>query len=85
MDQKQLLDFIDDVESRHFRTQYDTGANINAMIVWNMLRKFAGLDELTRDDLRQRYADEKGWTLEQMREDERRMNEYLQQQRRRDW
>ena len=77
MDQQQLLEFIADVESRHFRTQYDTGANINTMIVWNMLRKFAGLDELTRDDLRQRYADEKGWTLEQMIADEKALDELM--------
>lgn len=77
MDQQRLLDFITDVESRHFRTQYDTGANMNAMIIWNMVRKFAGLEELTRDDLRQRYADEKGWTLEQMIADEKALDELM--------
>lgn len=81
MDQQQLLNFINDVESRHFRTQYDTGANMNAMIIWNMVRKFAGLEELTRDDLRQRYADDKGWTLEQMIADEESLNELMRGRR----
>lgn len=81
MDQQQLLDFIADVESRHFRTQYDTGANMNAMIIWNMVRKFAGLEELTRDDLRQRHADEKGWTLEQMIADEKALDELMRGRR----
>lgn len=81
MGQQRLLDFITDVESRHFRTQYDTGANMNAMIIWNMVRKFAGLEELTRDDLRQRYADDKGWTLEQMIADEKSLNELMRGRR----
>jgi hypothetical protein len=44
-------DFIKDVESRHFRTVHDTGANDCAMLVWNIVRDYAGLPRITRDDL----------------------------------
>lgn len=43
--------FIKDVESRHFRTNEDTGANLNALMIWNLVRKHAGLPKLETDDL----------------------------------
>ncbi len=39
------------VESAHFRTVTDTGANPNAMVIWNALRRAAGLPGLSKDDL----------------------------------
>jgi hypothetical protein len=46
-----LLRFIAETERKHFRTVADHGANPHSMMFWNMLRKFAGLSELTLDDL----------------------------------
>lgn len=46
-----LLRFIAETERAHFRTVHDHGANPHAMMFWNMLRKHAGLSELTLDDL----------------------------------
>ncbi len=39
------------VETDHFRTNEDTGANLNALTVWNCLRRHAGLPYISRDDL----------------------------------
>lgn len=50
-----LLAFIDDVERSMFRTDMDTGANTNALIVWNQLRIHAGLPALNRMDLTKRH------------------------------
>lgn len=50
-DQGTLRQFIAGVEARNFRTVQDTGANQNAMFLWNQLRRFAGLPEITRDSL----------------------------------
>lgn len=50
----ELHAWIRDYERRHFRTPFDTGANLNAMIVWNGLRTAAGLPELTQVDLLRR-------------------------------
>lgn len=50
-DQGTLRQFIAGVEARNFRTVHDTGANQNAMFLWNQLRRFAGLPEITRDSL----------------------------------
>lgn len=50
-----LLAFIDDVERSMFRTDMDTGANTNALIVWNQLRMYAGLPALSRTDLTKRH------------------------------
>jgi len=45
------LEFIADVERRMFRTEHDTGANINALMIWNMVREHAGLPKLQVLDL----------------------------------
>lgn len=76
-----LRQFIEGIESRHFRTASDTGANPNALFVWNILREHAGLPRLTRDDLMQKHADEIGMTIEEMREDRRSLDAYLKWQR----
>lgn len=47
----QLHIFIDRVEAAHFRTDCDTGANEYALLIWNMVREFAGLSRLTKADL----------------------------------
>jgi hypothetical protein len=46
-----LLKFIEALEKAHFRTKDDTGAHPNAMMIWNRVRVFAGLEQLTLDDL----------------------------------
>lgn len=49
-----LLAFIKDVESHFFRTDKDTGANLNAILIWNLVRKHAGLETIyPSDDLPQ--------------------------------
>lgn len=48
-----LLKFIADVEDSHFRTTEDTGANPNALMIWGMVRQFAGLKRLALEDLPQ--------------------------------
>ena len=53
----ELLAFIEKTENSYFRTDGDIGANWNALIVWNQVRKFAGLKELDKDDL-PTYCDE---------------------------
>lgn len=47
-----LAEFIERVEQAHFRTDCDTGANECAMLVWNLVRKYAGKPRLRRSDLR---------------------------------
>ena len=46
-----LAEFMLRVERAHFRTEYDTGANSNALFIWNMVRRFAGLTRLDIQDL----------------------------------
>lgn len=46
-----LLQFIADTERAHFRTVHDSGANSNAMMLWNLLREHAGLSKLMLNDL----------------------------------
>jgi hypothetical protein len=46
-----LLDFIREVEDAHFRTECDTGANLNVLLIWNLVRKEAGLPWLQKSDL----------------------------------
>jgi hypothetical protein len=49
---KNIAAFIDSVEKRYFRTIEDTGANDNALFIWNRVREeLAGLSKLTIDDL----------------------------------
>lgn len=50
-DHHKLIEFINKIEASHFRTQEDTGANLNAMLIWNQVRKLAGLKRLQLDDL----------------------------------
>jgi hypothetical protein len=45
------LKFIESVEKAHFRTNEDTGANPNALLIWNLVRKNCGLAPLSKDDL----------------------------------
>lgn len=51
LDNQTLLEFIKDQEERNFRTEHDTGANPNALFIWNMVRRLAGLPDLKRTDL----------------------------------
>ena len=44
--------FVKSVEDRYFRTVHDTGANDNAMFVWNRVREeLCGLPVITLEDL----------------------------------
>ena len=45
------LDFIANVERCHFRTNTDTGANPNAMLIWNIVREHFCQPRLTVEDL----------------------------------
>lgn len=45
------LEFIENIESRFFRTEHDTGANFNALFIWNLVREHAGLPKLDQFDL----------------------------------
>jgi len=65
-----VVEFIEDVEKSHFRTNGDIGANSNALFVWNLLREYAGLPRLSHDDLSQRHADERGISLDEQKRDE---------------
>lgn len=51
IDSEVLLKFIADVEGRDFRTEQDTGATMNAIYVWNHVRRLAGLEPLRLQDL----------------------------------
>ncbi len=42
------LEFISEVESADFRTVHDTGANHNALYIWNKVRAHVGLERLTK-------------------------------------
>ena len=48
---KEVLDALQSVEESHFRTTEDTGANGNALVVWNALRSQLNLPRLTKEDL----------------------------------
>jgi len=63
------VELVADVESRHFRTGHDSGAAPGVLFIWNIVREYAGLEPITRDDLIQRHADELGMTLDEMRKD----------------
>ena len=45
------IEFIERVEKAHFRTEHDTGANHNALLIWNVVRKEAGLPPISLQDL----------------------------------
>lgn len=67
-DKMTLEELILDVEEVNFRTPYDTGANANAMMVWNIIREWAGMGRITMDDLILKYyVDELGMTPEKGR------------------
>lgn len=80
-DQMSLVEFIEDVEACHFRTGHDTGANLNAMMIWNIVREWAGMESLDHDDLIQRHADSLGWTFEEMKDDYAKLDVFLREQR----
>ncbi len=42
----ELHDAIAHIESRFFRTEHDSGAGGNALMIWNALRQPAGLDSV---------------------------------------
>lgn len=46
-----IQQFIKETEKAHFRTDSDTGANPNALFIWNLLRKWAELPQLKKEDL----------------------------------
>jgi hypothetical protein len=46
-----LSRFISEVEASYFRSAYDTGANLNALLIWNLVRENAGLPRLKLTDL----------------------------------
>ncbi len=52
-----LTDFIESTERKYFRTASDTGANSNALLIWNCVREHAGLKRLTKDELFKRERD----------------------------
>lgn len=45
------MQFVEKVEKEFFRTDQDIGANSNTLVVWNQVRKWVGLSELTKDCL----------------------------------
>lgn len=44
-------EFIERTEASHFRTDTDTGANFNAIFIWNVVRQHVGLPILKLSDL----------------------------------
>lgn len=46
-----LLEFIASVERDHFRSDCDTGAQEHAMMIWNIVREYAGLPRITKSGL----------------------------------
>ncbi len=48
---KNFLEFIKYVETSYFRTNQDTGANENALFIWNRVRQYAGLPQYEKSDL----------------------------------
>lgn len=80
-DDMTLEEFIADVEACHFRTGHDTGANPCALMVWNILREWAGMQSLDRDDLIRRHAETDGKTFEEMKQDYIDYDNYKREQR----
>lgn len=82
-DQMTLEEFIADVEDCHFRTNGDTGANKNAMFIWNIVRNWAGMECLEEDDLHKRYAATPGETRtwEEIKRDDRDFKNWQREQR----
>ena len=44
-------EFIKKVENDHFRTDQDTGAHPNALLIWNIVRQHVGLPKLSISQL----------------------------------
>lgn len=44
-------DFVKNIESRFFRTDKDSGADSNTMMIWNTVRTYLGMNSLTKGDL----------------------------------
>lgn len=44
-------EFVKQVETAHFRTDQDTGATLNSLFIWNMVRNHVGLPRLQLTDL----------------------------------
>lgn len=53
----ELTEAIAEIERRYYRTAFDLGANMNALLVQNAYRDLAGMPEFTRNDLRQKEID----------------------------
>lgn len=81
-DKMTLEEFIADVEECHFRTAHDTGANLNAMFVWNIVRNWAGMDSLDIDDLHRNHARIDNKTYEEVKADYDRYEAWKGEQRR---
>jgi hypothetical protein len=43
--------FIENMERSYFRTNEDTGANLNALFIWNLVREYAKMEKLAWEDL----------------------------------
>ena len=66
-DQMTIQEFIEDVQKCHFRTALDTGANSNALFIWNIVRNWAGMECLDEDDLHRFHAETDGKTYEEIK------------------
>ncbi len=44
-------EFVQKIESQYFRTDKDTGAGLNTILVWNQVRRHVGLEGITWEDL----------------------------------
>lgn len=74
--QMTLEEFILDVEKTQFRSPFDTGANPCAMMVWNLLREWAGMERLTTNDLIFKYALDNNWTFERAEKEYKDLREW---------
>lgn len=77
----ELMEFIEQTEKSHFRTASDTGANPNALFIWNLLREHAGLPRLTKDDLMHRHAELTGESYEELVEGKKWIDRCMEWQR----
>jgi len=77
--------WVNKVEASMFRTNRDTGANDNALSIWNLVRKELGMPPLTHRDLSQRHADLRGISIEEQLEDEKGLDEMRRERKRAGW
>lgn len=68
--------WIIEIEHAHFRSNSDTGANHNALFIWNRVREAHDLPQLTHTDLRRRMRDDYGWSEEYSVWNEESMDHY---------